>query len=106
MPSSRHTDSMRERGTMMSCTVIAPTSNRLTRMERCFFGMKVDDSSTSVRISSGESFGSSAGPDTHEQQQRPREEVDEPSDGIQQPHHWLEQVDEEQRRAFRIGGAD
>ena len=50
---------MRERGTMMSCTVIAPTSNRLTRIDRCFFGMKLEDSSTSVRISSGESFGSS-----------------------------------------------
>ena len=30
-------------------------------MDRCFFGMKLEDSSTSVRISSGESLGSSVG---------------------------------------------
>ncbi len=43
----------------MSRTVTASTSNRLSRIERCFFGMKLEDSSTRVRISSGDSFGTS-----------------------------------------------
>jgi hypothetical protein len=45
------------RGTMMSCTVTASMSKRLSTIAMCFFGMKVEDSSTRVRISSGESFG-------------------------------------------------
>ena len=59
MSSSSLSDSMRARGTMMSCTVTAPTSKRLSRIARCFFGMKLEDSSTRVRISSVESFGAS-----------------------------------------------
>src|SRR6185295_12157699 len=57
--SSSLTESIFARGTMMSCTVTASMSNRLSTIARCFFGMKVEDSSTRVRISSGESFGAS-----------------------------------------------
>ncbi len=51
---------MRVRGTITSCTVRSPRSKRLSRIATCFFGMKLEDSSTSVRISSGESFCASA----------------------------------------------
>ncbi len=56
MSSSSRIDSIFERGSMMSCTVIEPRSNRFSRIDTCFFGMKLEDSSTSVRISAGVSF--------------------------------------------------
>ena len=78
MSSSSLIDSILARGTMMSCTVTAPTSNRLSRIERCFFGMKFEYSSTMVRISSGDSFATrvSSGRACREQQQRLQERVD------------------------------
>jgi hypothetical protein len=69
--------------------------------------MKVEDSSTSVRISSGESLGSSVPrPDAEHEEQRPHEQVDEPSHGIEEPGHRLQHVDEQQRGALRVGRAD
>ncbi len=60
MSSSRRIASIFARGTITSCTVISPTSNRFIRIDRCFFGMKLDDSSTRVRISAGDRTGASA----------------------------------------------
>ena len=54
MSSSRLSDSILARGTMMSCTVTSPRSNRFTRIEMCFFGSTLEYSSKMVRISSGD----------------------------------------------------